>query len=381
MKKNEGKKIRKYLEGYRGIFRSEGKTGVSFGIDYVHPITGRRVRKTLKDVTSATDAFEIRSIEIADARRGAINKAYGIKDKSTPVLLDNAVNAYLKWARENKKSWKTDQYRAVALKRFFKGKLLSDLNPFMIEKYKMWRVKTVTKSTVNKEIIFGGKVFEKAIEWGSYSGENPFQASNKFKIKKGKKPGSLTPDQVQAIIEQMKFSVVRDMVRFGFNTGWRISEIRGLKWEDVDFENGLAWISDPKNNNPVEIELNNEALETIARQKRKGDYVFCHLNGKPFTTNLNKSIRNAAERARVFLPPRKAWHILRRTWASLMLQSGCDIETLRELGNWKDYSMPMWYADAGNRQHKKAILEQIPKLNGAKMAQMPKVLELTGTNH
>jgi len=375
---------KKYLEGYRGVFKSEGETGVSFGIDYIHPLTGQRIRKILKNATNEAEAFEMRSVEILDAKRGAIKKFYGYKERAKPVLFNSMIDAYLEWSKENKKSWQTDYYRGVALKRGFDRKLLSDLNPFMIEKYKMWRVKTVTKSTVNKEIIFGGKVFEKAIEWGSYNGENPFQASTKFEIKKGKKPGSLTPDQVQAIIEEMKFSVTRDMIRFAFNTGWRISEIRGLKWEDVDLDNGLAWISDPKNNNPVEIELNNEAFETITRQKRKGDYVFCHLNGKPFTTNLTKGFKNAAERAGVSLPPRKAWHILRRTWASLMLQSGCDIETLRELGNWKDYSMPMWYADAGNRAHKKKMLNKIPKLNGATMAQMPKtpkVFALTGTNH
>jgi len=58
------------------------------------------------------------------------------------------------------------------------------------------------------------------------------------------------------------------MVDFAFNTGWRIGEIRRLKWEDVDQEKGTAWIMDPKNGQTVEIELNDKALRS-SRGRRK----------------------------------------------------------------------------------------------------------------
>ena len=69
---------------------------------------------------------------------------------------------------------------------------MSDINPFIVEKYKSVRSKNVQKATVNKELIFGSQVFRKAIEWGKYSGENPF-LKTKYKLDKGKKPGILTP--------------------------------------------------------------------------------------------------------------------------------------------------------------------------------------------
>jgi len=47
-----------------------------------------------------------------------------------------------------------------------------------------------------------------------------------------------------------------------------------------------------------------------------------------------------------------------------MLQNGCDPETLRVLGNWKDYSMPMWYADAGNTEYKRNVLNSAHPLMG-----------------
>lgn len=371
---------------YPGIYSVQGKTGTSYGIDYVHPSTGQRVRRIIQGATSEASAFELRNVEIADAARGAIIKAYGLRARVKPVAFEDMIDVYLKWSRENKDSWATDEYRSRALKKAFKGKLMSDINPFMIEGYKIGRVRTVSKSTVNKELIMGSQIFQKAIYWKHYDGENPFRKTNRFKIKKGKKPGSLMPEQVKAIRDEISHPVKRDMVDFAYHTGWRIGEIRKLKKQDVDIESGSAWIVDPKNTDSVEITLSDRAVEIISKQNSSGPYIFSHKNGNPYKTNLHKVITNAANRAGIELPPRKAWHIFRRTWASMFQQNGGDVETMRVQGNWKDYSMPMWYADAGNSEYRKTILNKIPRLdegqktevNGRNMPEMAKVVNLNG---
>ena len=169
------------------------------------------------------------------------------------------------------------------------------------------------------------------------------------------------------------------MVAFAYYAGWRISEIRKLKWEDINLEKGTAWVVDPKNLETVEIELGDEALEILRRQEKRSAYVFCHLNGKSYKTNLKDVIKNAATKAGVYLPPRKRWHILRRTWASMMLQKGCDVETLRVLGNWKDSSMPLWYAEPAGAERRREALNQIPSLGalGRKKPEIENVVELS----
>jgi integrase len=363
-----------------GVFAIKGKKGVSYGIDYIHPATGHRVRKILKNVTTEAKAAELRSIEIADAARGALNKAYGLKAKVRAVLFSDQVEAYLKWSQDNKKSWMTDGHNAKPLKAAFKGKLMSDMTPFLVEKYKVERARVVNKKTVNNEIALGSQVFKKAIEWRKWQGDNPFSKA-RFKVDRGKKPGSLTPDQVDAIISEINHPVKRDMVAFAFYQGWRISEIRKLKWSDVDLDKGRAWIVEPKNGESVEVPLSDEARAVIARQTRRSEYVFCKLNGDPWRSNLYAVVKNAAEGAGVELPPRKAWHIFRRTFASAFLQNGGDLESLRVQGNWKDYAMPMWYADAAGEEHRKGILNKFPKLtNGRKMAEIPKTVQLNTRN-
>ena len=357
---------------HRGVFTRKRKSGVSYGISYTHPQTGERVRKVLKHVITEARAAEIRAIELADAARGAINKAYELKTSAPTPSFESMVKAFLKWAKENpdRKSWKTDEHNAKPLLRAFKGKPAADITPWTVEKYKASRVKEVSKRTVNNEIVLGSQVYKKAAEWKRYMGDNPFLEAGRFKIDRGKKPGALSPEQAEAVIAAIKHPVKRDMVGFAYYAGWRVSEIRKLRWEDLNLEAGTAWIVDPKNRETVEVELSDMALEIIKRQERRSEFVFCHLNGKPYRTNLGDVVKSAANRAGVHLPPRKRWHIFRRTWASMMLQAGCDVETLRVLGNWKDHTMPLWYAEAADRKTRRDALNRIPKVNGTKKAQI-----------
>ena len=362
---------------YNGVFAVKGKLRTSYGIDYVHPQTGQWVRKIIKGCQSESQAAGIRSLEIGDAARGALKKAYGLKLAGPPVLFDDMVTVYLDtWAKANR-DYRTAKHRASVLRRAFTGKLMSDITPWVIEKFKTSEAKEKSKNTVNKYLSLGSQIYEKAMEWGKYEGENPFIKASRFKIKKGKKPGSLSPEEVTAIMSEIRNSVKRAMVEFAFNTGWRISEITRLKWENVNLQRGCAWIVDPKNGESVEIELNDRALVIISEQTNRGDFVFCHMNGEAFKTGLRDVFKKAAERAGVDLPPRKAWHILRRTWASMFLQAGGDVETLRVLGNWKDYSMPMWYADSSRTERRREVLNRLPDLNGRKKAETEKPNKLT----
>ena len=266
---------------YRGVYTVAGKLGTSYGIDYVQSITGRGIKKIVKKCTSEAEAFEIRSIELADASRAAIEQACGIKPKVQTLLFSDMIDEYLITRSAQNKDFKTDKQRASVLKRDFGGKLMGDITPWMLQRFKVNMAKTKAKATVNKYLSLGAQVYSKAIEWGKYTGENPFLRAERFKVKRDKKPGSLTPDQVAAI------------------------------------------------------------------------------------------------RAGIYLPPRNAWHILRHAWASMFLQRGGDVETLRVMGNWKDYAIPMWYADAGSEEHRRKTLDRLPKVNGRNTEERGKIMKIS----
>lgn len=349
---------------YRGVYIRQGANGPSYLIDYVHPMTGARVRKTVP-AGSERQASELREIELADARRGALNSAYGLKAASKPMTFARMTEMYLDWADDHRKNHTIDRYKAKFLLEAFAGKLLTDINPWMVEQYKSRRAKVVVKATVNRELVMGRQIYKKAAEWKEktgYQGDNPFALVRNFKLPKQQKPGFLEPDQVTAIMQAITHPIKRAMVAYAYYTGWRISDIRRLKWDDVNLDRGVAWISDPKNANPVEVPLSDQALQVLKNQRHLGEYVFCHLNGQPYATTLHDIIKSAAARAGVKLPPRKAWHMFRRTWASMMIRSGCDVVTLQALGNWKDVTMPLWYADAARQEQQRELLNRVPTL-------------------
>lgn len=180
-------------------------------------------------------------------------------------------------------------------------------------------------------------------------------------------------------VDAISHPVKRDMVAFGYYQGWRIGEIRKLRREDVNVDKGSAWVVDPKNGETTEIPLDGRALAIIRGQARRSEFVSCHQNGKRYRSNLHRVLKSAAEKAGVWLPPRKAWRILRRTWASNFLQAGGDLESLRVQGNWKDFTMPLCYAEAADEERRKTILAKMPDLKpkGRKLAEKGKVADLS----
>ena len=152
------------------------------------------------------------------------------------------------------------------------------------------------------------------------------------------------------------------MALFAFYEGWRISEIRRLKRADVDLKAGCAYVLQ-KNGELSRKVLRQVSLDIIRRQPENGDYVFHKGNGKPFVTGMHDCIRAAAERAGVKLPPRKRWHLLRYTWATMMLQAGADVRTLQAEGDWKDATMPLHYAQAMRDHERRAFKETLPVLD------------------
>lgn len=84
---------------------------------------------------------------------------------------------------------------------------------------------------------------------------------------------------------------------------------------------------------------------------------------------MNDIIKNAAKRANVTLPTGKKWHAFRRTWTTHMFISGADIGSVRDLGNWSDDTMPLWYNDGMRFEEQRELLNKLPSLDPLKIAE------------
>lgn len=142
--------------------------------------------------------------------------------------------------------------------------------------------------------------------------------------------------------------------RFVLQTGLRVGELTGLKWEDIDFKNKTLsvkrtmkydnsvkdWKSgEPKSKNGFRtIPLTDEAIEILQKQKRKNsllktvdirwaDIVFLDKKGKPISLiRLDEALSKICNYADL---PKISMHILRHTFATRCNEAGMSAKTLQ----------------------------------------------------
>src|SRR5215468_6593506 len=91
---------------------------------------------------------------------------------------------YLEWSKANKKprSYERDLTSLAALRPIFSGKSLSDITPWLIEKYKRERKeKGKSNQTVNLEVACLKAIFSKAVTWKK-AVENPVKEVKMLRV-------------------------------------------------------------------------------------------------------------------------------------------------------------------------------------------------------
>ena len=149
-------------------------------------------------------------------------------------------------------------------------------------------------------------------------------------------------------------------------TGLRIGELIGLKWEDVDFKKktirikrslkyevgkGTWHIGEPKSEaGKRTIPLTDEAIEILKSQKEKidslkvlplewGGYVFLNKHGEPVTNDAYNSVLvPICRRADI---NRFTVHTLRHTFATRCVESGMKPKTLQTIMGHSTISLTM----------------------------------------
>lgn len=141
---------------------------------------------------------------------------------------------------------------------------------------------------------------------------------------------------------------LRAMVLLAFNTGLRRGELFNLCWKDVDLD--AKWLivrgATAKSGQTRRMPLNAEAfsiLEGWRKQDERKDaqvYVFPGVGGKRLN-NINTSWRRLVKLAKL---DDFRFHDLRHHFASRLVQSGVDLNTVRELMGHADIEMVLRYA-------------------------------------
>jgi integrase len=126
-------------------------------------------------------------------------------------------------------------------------------------------------------------------------------------------------------------------------TGLRMRAMLSLRWDQIDLENGRAWIAgaDMKGKKTHGLPLSPESVEVFRGIPRKEGVAWIfHWRGKRAGDCNGKAFKDAVTAAGV--EPLR-WHDLRHTWASWAVQAGVSLHEVMLLGGWKSLAMVQRY--------------------------------------
>lgn len=318
---NLSKKSRKRRQ-HSGVYLR----GKAWWIDYI--ADGVRIREKIgPDKNLAIAARRKRQVEVAEGRH--LNK----KLKSDPITFRLFAAEYLEsYSKPNKRSWVRDDGIIKNLNQHFGNQSIDKIHPKDAEAFKVSRLQDdVAKATVNKELKLLKSILNKAIEWGRTE-INPIK-SVKCLAEDNIRDRFLEKEEMVRLIEACN-EPLRSIVIVALNTGLRRSEIRNLKWHDVDFQNDQICLLEQKNSKKSYVPLNETAKMTLMRVRKNSNspYIFCKQNGNTF--DWRTAFRLACRRAGI---NGITFHDLRRTFGSQLAMAGIDLNTIRELMRHNDF--------------------------------------------
>jgi len=236
------------------------------------------------------------------------------------------------------------------LKKFFSGKYLYGVTSLDIEKFKSQRAKEVSPATVNRALAVLKSMLNRAVTWGKVD-SNPCKAVKKLQ-ENNQRLRFLEREEIGRLLDCCS-EHIKPIVVVALNTGMRKGEILGLKWRDIDIKRGIIHLSSTKSGEKREVPMNEVAQKTIigVLKHPESQYVFCNGEGKPYG-DVKKSFFTAVRKAGII---DFHFHDLRHTFASQLVMSGIDLNTVRELLGHKTMEMTLRYSHLSPDHKKRAV--------------------------
>ncbi len=157
----------------------------------------------------------------------------------------------------------------------------------------------------------------------------------------------------------------RALFELMYSSGLRRSEVVGLKISDVDFFNGIVKVFG-KGSKERLVPVTDEALAAIKdylacrKNPQSQEALFLNRNGKPLTGDglayIFKNTAIAAHLVRKVTP-----HSLRHSFATHLLNNGCDLRSLQEMLGHKSLAATQVYTHVSVEKLKSVYQHAHPK--------------------
>lgn len=303
---------------------------------------------------------EKRTLESAALIAEAKNKEQKILENYT---FDQLGQKYIEWSKANKKSWRDDYLRYdLHLKPILGEKPLIKISSFDLEKLKSTLQKkkvhrknpklqrSLSPATVKHCLVLARQMFNKAIIRGLFNGPNPVK---KIKLPKlnNTRLRFLSYQEAHLLLSKLicKSPQVHDQALIALHCGLRFGEIANLTLADLNFNNGIIQIRDPKGASRQAYMTDEVKVMLQTRSpSNASDFIFPGKNGSrqgSISNSFDRAVRDIGLNEGISDRRDKVvFHTLRHTFGSWLAIQGTPILTIKELMGHKTIEMTMRYA-------------------------------------
>lgn len=212
------------------------------------------------------------------------------------------------------------------------------------------------------------KIFEDGMLWGLLPLQrNPLElVTVKTGVRKKRRKLILSAEQIYKLLCDKELpSHAKAMIMVAVCTGMRVSEVLGLRWEDVDFSRGTISIlrrADGKHvgqtkseeseheDYPMSPQLSQALKEWSTANEVINGWVFgSAITGRPFHASTMQAdyLKPAGERAGI---SGLGWHTFRHTYRALLADLEVPLEVQQALMRHSDISMTLEYGKYSNKR-------------------------------
>lgn len=230
---------------------------------------------------------------------------------------------------------------------FYDGQITS-INQITTEKVRNWFYKKRSSGDWTADTLLGRyKALKAFFKWcvaNGYMSVNPIDLIQKPRLEQ-KLPKSISKQDAQAILDysfdmpaMYRFTRYRNraVLAIMIYGGLRVGEVMSLKLSAVDMENRVIAVNSGKGGKDRLVPISGKLHEYLSqylkdrnRLKKESAYLFTTLRGSgPITTS---GVRNMVQAIKKGTGINFSPHKLRHTFATLMLEGGCDLFSLQKM--------------------------------------------------
>ncbi len=307
----------------------------------------------------------------------AIVKGKFLLEQKPKITFNEAADNFLAFSRARRKRFGDDERMVKNLKSFFDKRPLESLTLDQVEEYVSFRRNEARKdkeicgvlrkgielkaASLNRELACLRTVVRRAI-LNRQIDRNPIEGLKLFK--ETFRDRTLTPEEYQRLLAACA-PHLKIIVQLAYDSAMRKGEILGLKWEQINFREGVIILdaADTKTQEKREIPLDEKLVSLLQGLPKVPGCPFVFTYQKRGLVTIMTAFKAACRRANI---KDLHFHDLRHCSITNFRKAGVSDNTTMSISGHKTHDVFKRYdrIDRGDRQK---ALEQVRKMNDTDM--------------